>query len=256
MPKARILVAEDNAANRAVIIAQLKSLGYSPDVVANGREAVEALKKSKYAVVLMDCQMPEMDGFEATAEIRRHEDDAHHQIIIAITANALDGDRQKCLAAGMDDYLSKPAKIESLRQKLEQWTVSANKETDALPELPLNVSENELRQIVDLSVLEGYKDYQQPGEPDLVSELINLFARDTTIRLSTLKQAVADGDTTLIKREAHNAKGAAGNIGALRMAEICSELEQKASETADADILISRLECEFNRVVEILSSVK
>ncbi len=254
--KTRILVAEDNAVNRKVITAQLESIGYSSDVVVNGREAVEALKKSKYAVVLMDCQMPEMDGFEATAEIRRSEADAHHQIIIAITANAIDGDCQKCLAAGMDDYLSKPAKIESLRQKLEQWTVSAAGETNHLPETSNNVSENELRQVFDHSVLEGYKEYQQPGEPDLVGKLIDLFARDTTARLSTLKQAVADADTGLIKREAHNAKGAAGNIGALRMADICRELEQKASITADADVLVSRLESEFNRVVEILGSVK
>ncbi len=254
--KARILVAEDNAVNREVIIAQLKSLGYAPDVVENGREAVEALQKSEYAVVLMDCQMPEMDGFEATEKIRSGEVDARHQIIIAITANALDGDRQKCLAAGMDDYLSKPAKIESLRQKLEQWTVSTAGETNHLPETSNNVSENELRQVIDHSVLEGYKEYQQPGEPDLVGKLIDLFARDTTARLSTLKQAVADADTGLIKREAHNAKGAAGNIGALRMADICRELEQKASITADANVLVSRLESEFNRVVEILGSVK
>jgi len=254
--KARILVAEDNAVNREVIIAQLKSLGYSPDVVANGREAVEALQKSEYAVILMDCQMPEMDGFEATAEIRRVETDARHQIIIAITANALDGDRQRCLAAGMDDYLSKPAKMESLRQKLEQWTVSASKDTNHLPETSKNVPENELRQVIDHSVLEGYKGYQQPGEPDLIGKLIDLFARDTTARLSILKQAVADADTALIKREAHNAKGAAGNIGALRMADICRELEQKASITADANVLVSRIESEFNRVVEILGSVK
>ena len=190
----RILVAEDNAVNREVILAQLKNLGYSPDVVANGREAVEALIKSEYAVVLMDCQMPEMDGFEATAEIRRGEADGRHQIIIAITANALNGDRQKCLDAGMDDYLSKPAKTESLRQKLEQWISPQTRKRTLRRKWRGIVSENELQEIIDLSVLESYKDYQQPGEPDLVSKLINLFTQDTKIRLSTLKQAVADAE--------------------------------------------------------------
>ncbi len=255
-PEARILVAEDNALNRELVIAQLERLGYSPDVVSNGREAVEKLEKSEYNVVLMDCQMPEMDGFEATAEIRRREGDARHTTIIAVTANALDGDRQKCLDAGMDDYLSKPLKIEPLRQKLEQWIGSFSRKSDTLPELLQNVSENNLQKIVDLSVLEAYKDYQQPGQPDLVDKFIGLFVNDTTLRLSTLRQAVVDADTGTIKSETHNLKGAAGNIGALRMVGICKELEQKASEFTNADVLISQLESEFKQAVEVLGSVR
>jgi len=116
----RILVVEDNHINQKVIKGLLVIFGYEPDVVENGKQAVEKVAEGAYDIVFMDCQMPEMDGYEATMLIRESETD-NHTVIIAMTGNSMAGDREKCLACGMDDYVSKPLRIEELKSTLEKW---------------------------------------------------------------------------------------------------------------------------------------
>jgi CheY-like chemotaxis protein len=122
MNQARVLVAEDNPVNRTVALRALQDLGYVADAVSNGREAVEALDSARYDLVLMDCRMPTMDGYEAAREIRCREGSAHRIPIIAMTADTFENDTKRCRAAGMDDYLAKPFRLTELAQVLERWT--------------------------------------------------------------------------------------------------------------------------------------
>ncbi len=119
--KQRVLLAEDNQVNQRITVRLLEKLGLAVDAVANGREAVDAASKKNYGLILMDCQMPEMDGFEATAVIRNRERNEQHTPICALTANAMEGDRERCLGAGMDDYIAKPISVEKLQEALERW---------------------------------------------------------------------------------------------------------------------------------------
>jgi len=255
--KVRILVAEDNIVNQKVALKQLQSLGYAADIVPNGREAIEAVKNHSYDVVLMDCQMPIADGFEATATIRQREGEAKHTIIIAMTAHALEGEREKCLAAGMDDYISKPVKIDILGEMLKKWLArdAENLEEAQAEKLATTINMDNFES-VDTAVLGGFKDLQQPDEPDIVTELIDLFLEDAEKRMTVLKQSADGDDVKMISTQAHAIKGSSGNIGAVKIAMLSNLLEEKTIDISRARLIISELEAEFEKAARILKAMR
>lgn len=239
----RILVVEDSAINQKVALGLLQKLGYRADAVANGLEALEALKRIPYAAVFMDCQMPEMDGYEASRETRRREASAHHTPIIAMTASAMQGDRERCLEAGMDDYIAKPVRLDQLEAALRRWVAPRAGERTSDDEPPDASGQREPREgVLDEAALAGLA-------PDLVAELIPLFLEEAPQGLAALREATGQRDMEALRSTAHRLKGATGSVGALELAGLCAQLEAcgQAGDAAAADGLIPALEPTFER---------
>jgi two-component system, sensor histidine kinase and response regulator len=253
-PRARILLAEDNAVNQEVAVQILETRGYCVDVAKDGLEALEAISGISYNAVLMDCQMPTMDGYEATAKIRKREGEKRHTPIIAMTAHALQGEREKCLAAGMDDYISKPFQPEELDTVVERWipqtapTAEARTSEMSSAEAPDGA--------IDQSVLAGLRNLQQDGMPSVLSRLIEMFLDDTPPKLAALREAVGQEEAKVLEQVAHALKGSSASLGALHMASICEEFEAfgRSGDLRHAPGLLSQLEAEFDRVRDALTA--
>jgi CheY-like chemotaxis protein/HPt (histidine-containing phosphotransfer) domain-containing protein len=243
----RLLLADDNPVNQRVAVHLLSKLGYAVDVVDNGALAVAAAARGGYALLLMDCQMPEMDGFEATAAIRRAEADSpRHQLIIAMTANALQGDREQCLAAGMDDYIAKPIDAARLSEVLLAWLpkeatvpAAALRAVPSAPTLDLASLPIDMKRMTDLF-----------GDDDVaINELLTVFEQSLQPLGERLKREVRDHGGGL-KSLAHEIRGAAANIGAMPLAELGGRLEKLAASGNwdEIESLASRVADEFIRI--------
>jgi len=234
-----ILLAEDNIVNQKVAVRQLQKLGYRADAVANGREAIEALSRIAYDLVLMDCQMPEMDGYEASAEIRRIEGASRHTPIIAITAHALNGDREKSLAAGMDDHITKPVNPEQLSRVLERFLASA---ANAKPAIDLPVDLDRLR----LAMGE---------DPEEVLEIMNLYLSGMEGNLIKLDLAISSGNTSEVDLIAHNCGGTSANCGMVAVVDHFRELERmgRENELTGAGRVSEQVGIEFERIKVFLA---
>ncbi len=231
-----ILLAEDNLVNQKVILAMLASLKCRVDVVNNGVEAVDALLREPYHLVLMDCQMPEMDGYEATKVIREHERKSgkFRTPIIALTANAMQGDRELCLASEMDDYLPKPFKKQELVNMVGKWT--GNVETGNMPgekgggnkAAPPVAQGNDVsthRAVIDRSVLDGLQMLEKEGATGLVKEILFAYLSEGTKMLNDLADALQSKDAQEIYRLAHKFKSGSANVGALDLSSLLKEVE-------------------------------
>jgi two-component system sensor histidine kinase/response regulator len=247
----RILIAEDSPVNQAVALGQLFNLGYRAEAVANGRELLEMLATREVDLILMDCQMPEMDGFAATVEIRRREGTARHTTIIAMTANALDGDHERCVAAGMDDYLSKPVKSEALRAMLARWGKPTAEAAHASDQRDGAVTRTE-GSVLDQEQLAVLRSIQEPGDADWVTEVIDLFLAEAGSQVEALHGALGREDGIEIKRIAHLLHGSSATMGATRMVALTSSLEGM-NPTDAARALLPELDRELVLVRAALS---
>jgi len=238
----RILIAEDNPVNQKVALFQFQKLGYVADVVDNGRRALEALAKKDYDVVFMDCQMPELDGYEATRDLRAIEGDERHTWIIAMTANSLEGDRQKCLDAGMDDYVSKPVKPENLQAALSRFT--------GMRQVERETREAGAPGAIDPEILAGFREMDIEGEESILGRLIDVFIENTPRVLEEARTALRSNMSPHLERAAHTLRGSCSNFGAERMRVVCEKLEKVAreGELERAGELIAQVEKEFEFV--------
>jgi two-component system, sensor histidine kinase and response regulator len=261
LPRQRILIVEDNLINQKLAVRMAEKLGYHPDVVDNGKEALTALVKEHYALILMDCQMPVMDGFEATRLIREGETAARserqtshasprtpHMPIIAVTANAMQGDREHCLASGMDDYLSKPIQLDTLRAVLHRWAAPIH--VDAAP----SSTQRDDRGIFDAAQM-----FHNIGEDhELFAQLVVLFIDRHQTMLTAIKEGLIGADALAVEHAAHALKGTASNLCAPEVALAASRLEAVGHLGAlhDAPPVYAQLEMEILRLVRVLGNYR
>ncbi len=253
----RILLAEDNAFNRALIEHVLEPMGCQVDKASSGTEAVRAFRPGRYDLVLMDCQMPEMDGLQATRQIRSLEDEQSRVPIIAVTAGTVSGARRACLDAGMDDFLAKPFSLGRLRKKVLEWLLPS---IDSEPPDPEDLTSEpnvqavlgDEQHVLDLSRLEELA--QEAGSPQIVVELSRIFLDDVARRIVALGLAAKARDQRAYLNVIHAVKGSSGNFGAVRMARIAEASERKAKhgDLSEVDSAVVELGRELAAVRVIL----
>ena len=250
---AHILLAEDNSVNQEVGINMLKLFGCRIKIAENGRQAIKAVLQDKFDLILMDCHMPEMDGFSAAMEIRRLEQEkgyGQRVPIIALTANVEKGIVEKCQEAGMDDYLSKPFNGDQIREILKQWigvqdeildlqTVSQSKEAD---------HDKKSEEILDHGVLDDLIALQRPEAPNVLAKIIRLYMKKSPAILKTLKESVEKDDPVSIYEAAHSLKSSSANVGARRLSAFCKEIEEmgRKEKTDTAKETLKHIESEYD----------
>ena len=249
-PQGRILVAEDNLTNQEVTMAMLNKLGHRSDVVSNGMAALQALRKADYDLVLMDCGMPEMDGYEATRRIREGRDGIRNPRIpiIALTADAMSDAQDKCRQAGMSDYLAKPIEPRHLGEILEKWLLPANPAAKMTASNPVSPAKTK-RVFNEEDLLSRLM-----GDKGLVGKVVAVFLEDAPQQLRALNDKLKAGDADAVRLQAHTLKGAAATISAEILRGVCSEVQEAAAakELSRVAPLMLRLEEEFQRLATAL----
>lgn len=248
----KILLVEDTPINQKVSLHQLKTLGYDADCANQGQQALEMLSAQKYDIVLMDCQMPVMDGYQATAELRRRTGNSQVPVVIAMTANALKGDREKCLAVGMNDYISKPINLEELETVLQRWLPLFSISPGTTPSNNIEWIENlsSLNDIVNFEQLSQITD----DDPDFQQELLQTFLEDAKSYLVAAKIALQEQDFDSLKRRAHQLKGGSQMVALRWLPDIAHQLEEQAElhQLESAQVSVTDLEKILHQMTLIL----
>jgi two-component system sensor histidine kinase/response regulator len=254
--RGNILLVEDNLINQQVALGILQIQGYSVTVVNNGREALDAYAQGGFDLILMDCHMPEMDGFEATREIRERERSSigTRVPIIALTANAMAQDRQECLNVGMDDHLSKPFSMQTLQDMLDRWMPQPSKQSEAA-QLAARATAK-AAEVLDRQVLDQLSKVRTNGKPELLARVINLYLVESPKLMLKLKQAAGARDAREIARTAHSLKSSSANVGAMVLSRYFEDLEASArrADTQEACKMVAKIEAEHGCVQSALAA--
>lgn len=242
--RARILVAEDDPINRKVVLAMLERLGYEAQAVGNGLEAVEACARGGYDAVLMDCMMPEMDGYRATAWIRQREPEGRRVPVIALTASTAPGDREKCFASGMDAYVTKPMSLRTLDETLRRWVGSTEDASGPDPKTPAS----------SLPLDHPLLALAAQGRREAVVEMIDLFLETTPPRLERLREVGRRNDLAVLLSLAHSLRAAALQLGARQVADLCAAIQTVAREGRAERLrpLFDDLQARFQEAARVL----
>jgi CheY-like chemotaxis protein len=265
---APVLLVEDNPVNLEVAVGILESFGCNVETATDGTEAVERFASGEFSLIFMDCQMPVMDGFEATAEIRKQEErSGHHVPIVALTASAIEGDREHCLASGMDDYVTKPFTAEQMKSVLTTWlnrsprAGGGNGKRDHLslvaPAQPEETpSLSGAVEAIDDRVLDMLSGLQQAGRPGIIGRVISLFLQSAPALVKELEEAAAGGNTVLLHRASHTLKSASANVGAVVLSAHCKELEvlARTGPVSDATARVATIVDDYRRAEAALTA--
>ncbi|MEA2495109.1 MAG: hypothetical protein QOJ29_3020, partial [Thermoleophilaceae bacterium] len=242
-----ILVVEDNEVNQVLAVRMLERRGYKSEVVSNGREGLEALARCDYAAVLMDCQTPEVNGYDATSALRVREPDGKHTAVIAMTAHALRGDREKCLASGMDDYLAKPLRPEELDAALLRWAprTTGGRSGQARAAEPAIDRLDSTPDPLDATVFDRLRG--ELAASGALHQVVDLFGALTPGILTDLRSAIDAADPQVVREGAHKLKGSSATVGALTLSGLCNDLQLDAERNSltDATELVDQIEASF-----------
>ena len=251
----KILIAEDNLINQELAMAMLIKMGYQPDVVDNGLAVLEAVQVRHYDLLLLDVQMPEMDGLETADYLVNHwhELDTGYErpTIIAMTASAMQGDREMCLRAGMDDYISKPIMMDSLQRTIEKWATGSQVEEAIAPVI---TQKSSIPSVIDRAAIKNLEQIN----PKLIGRMVHLFtSEEAPVLLQNLRQAIANNDLKEVSFNAHTLKGSSNILGAKALGKLCFEVELKGKRGDNVGLseLLTQIEQEYEIACQELAKL-